>query len=137
MTISVKINRDNQTISWISDAFKQDSSTEYLEPVVADVQRMSQELKERAMYHGLSARGTDAGAMGFGHWDGKDKPQRRATDAEKLARISRVVEHLNNPNVGWDWDLRPTSDPLANKSQVELEQLIKAAQAKLAGLGIG
>lgn len=129
MSISCKIDREARTISWTSD--QPDCA-----PVVATLETMSDDLRERAMYHGLSARGTDAGAIAFGHLDGKDKPKRYATDGEKLTRISRVVSHLNNPAIGWDWDLRPSADPLANKSAEELERLISAAKAKLAGLGV-
>jgi hypothetical protein len=129
MSISCKIDREAHTISWVSD--QPDTA-----PVVALIDGMNPELRERAMYHGLSARGTDAGAIAFGHLDGKDKPKRYATDSEKLARISRVVSHLNNPATGWDWDLRPSADPLANKSAEELERLIALAKAKLAGLGV-
>lgn len=129
MTISVKVNKDEQTISWSSDRTA--------DIAIARITEMSEGVRTRAMYHGLSARGTDAGAMGFDHWDGKGEPKRYATDHEKLARIKRVVEHLNNPATGFDWDLRPSADPLANKSAAELEQLIAAAKAKLAGLGVG
>jgi hypothetical protein len=128
MTISVKIDREAQTISWTSDRSALTA--------VARIEEMSKDLKERAMFHGLVQRGTDAGAMGMDHWDGKDKPKRYATDHEKLARVKRVVEHLNNPATGWDWDLRPSSDPLAGKSTGELEALIKLAQERLKGLGI-
>jgi hypothetical protein len=136
MSIKVKLDRENREISWVSDVLGENGEQLH-EPVTARLDEMSEELKERAMYHGLSARGTDAGAIAFGHLDGKDKPKRYATDSEKLARIARVVSHLNNPSIGWDWDLRPSSDPLANKSAEELERLISAAKAKLAGLGVG
>jgi hypothetical protein len=135
MGISCKIDRKTALVTWESDCKTADGQPLH-EPVVADVMGMSSELKERAMYHGLSARGTDAGAMAFGHWDGKDKAKRYATDGEKLARIARVVSHLNNPATGWDWDLRPSADPLANKSAEELERLIALAKEKLAGLGV-
>lgn len=128
MTIKVKLNRAEGTITWTSDRTATIATARLAE--------MSNALKERAMYHGLSARGTDAGAMGFDHWDGKDKAKRYATDHEKLARIVRVVNHLNDNKVGWDWDLVPSSDPLAGKSAGELAALIKAAQERLAGLGI-
>jgi hypothetical protein len=134
MTISVKLPKgvpataEEQVVTWSSDRTA--------DVVVARVSEMSEALKMRAMYHGLNARGTDAGAMAFDHWDGKDKPKRYATDHEKMQRIKRVVEHLNNPATGFDWDLRPSSDPLANKSATELEALIAAAKAKLAGLGV-
>lgn len=129
MTISVKISKDDQTITWSSDRTA--------DVAVARIADMSEGVRARALYHGLNARGTDAGAMGFDHWDGKDQPKRYATDHEKLGRIKRVVEHLNNPATGFDWDLRPSADPLANKSAGELEALIAAAKAKLAGLGVG
>lgn len=129
MTISVKVDKESQTITWSSDRTA--------DVAVARIYEMSVGVQQRAMYHGVSARGTDAGAMGFGDWDGKDKPKRYATDHEKLQRIKRVVEHLNNPATGFDWDLRPSSDPLANKSASELEALIAAAKEKLAGLGVG
>lgn len=128
MTISVKVDKEAQTVTWSSDR----TAT----VATARISEMSEGVKSRAMYHGISARGTDAGAIGFGDWDGKDKPKRYATDHEKLGRIARVVEHLNNPATGFDWDLRPSSDPLANKSASELEALIAAAREKLAGLGL-
>jgi hypothetical protein len=128
MTISVKLDKDSQTITWTSDRCA--------DQAVARISEMSEGVKLRAMYHGLNARGTDAGAMAMDHWDGKDKPKRYAFDHEKLARIKRVVDHLNNPATGWDWDLRPSADPLAGKSATELAALIAAAQSKLASLGI-
>lgn len=128
MTISVKQDREQGTITWSSDRCA--------DVAVIRVSELSSGLKERALWHGLTARGTDAGAMGMDHWDGKDKPKRYATDHEKMTRVKRVVDHLMNPQTGWDWDLRPSSDPLAGKSADELSKLIAAAQAKLASLGI-
>lgn len=128
MTISVKVDKEQGTITWSSDRTA--------DCAVARVAEMSEGVKARAMYHGISARGTDAGAMGFGEWDGKGTAKRYATDHEKMARIKRVVEHLNAPTTGWDWDLRPSSDPLAGKSADELAKLIALAQQKLATLGI-
>src|SRR5215469_12137606 len=116
MTISVKVDREAKTISWTSDRTATVAVARYGE--------MDQGILDRATVHGLVQRGTDAGAMGMDYWDGKDKPKRYALDSEKMARIVRVVNQLNEAK-GWDgWELRPSSDPLARKSQAELEALI-------------
>ena len=97
---------------------------------------MDPEILERATFHGLAARGTDATAMAMDYWDGKDKPKRYATDAEKLARCGALIDHLNSA-VGWDnWAMRKSADPLAGKSEAELKALIQAAQDRIASLGI-
>lgn len=135
--IKVKFDKQAGTITWqaISEDGKSVAGTE---DVVALVSGYSQELKDRAMYHGLIQRGTDAGALGMGNWDGKDKPRRYATDQEKMARIRKVVEHLNSPGLGWDWDLRGngSGDPLAGKSAEQLAKLIEGAKLRLQELGI-
>lgn len=129
MTINVKVDRAQGTITWESDRTAK--------MAVARIAEMSSGLKERAMYHGLTARGTDAGAMGFGEWDGKGTAKRYATDDEKMQRILRVVEHLNNPETGWDWEMRKTQvDPLAGASEEQLKELIARAQRKLETIGI-
>lgn len=128
MTISVKYNREAQTITWSSDRTAR--------VAVARLMEMSEGVRARAMFHGVDQRGTDAGAMGFDHWDGKDKPKRYALDDEKMQRIQRVVDHLNAPGTGWEWGLRPSSDPLAGKGEEELRALIASAQARLASIGI-
>jgi hypothetical protein len=129
MSISCEWNRAEETITWSSDQ-------PGIEPVVARLGEMDEEIREYAMFHGLAARGTDTTAMAMDHWDGKDKPKRRARDDEKLARCRVVIEHLNRAK-GWEsWGMRKSSDPLAGKSAAELESLIKAAQARIASLGI-
>ena len=129
MAIRCKWDRAGKSITWASDKLG-------TQPVTALLGDMDQEIREYAMYHGLAARGTDATAMGFDHWDGKDKPKRYATDVEKLARCRRIIAHLNDAK-GWDaWSMKPLSDPLAGKSAAELEALISLAKERLAGLGI-
>jgi hypothetical protein len=137
MSISCKWDRAQGTITWTSDLKDKEGKLVY-EPVIARISTMSAELKERGLFHGIAARGTDATAMGFDHWDGKDKPKRYATDQEKLARCRKIIGHLNDSNTGWDWDLRPgrKGDPLEGKSAEELGKLIAEAQAKLAAIGI-
>jgi hypothetical protein len=128
MTISCKTDRESRTITWTSDRTARQA--------VMRLGEMDKEILDRASFHGLSARGTDAGAMAMDHWDGKNKPKRYATDDEKMQRIEKVVNHLNSAR-GWEsWNLKPSTDPLAGKSKEDLEKLIREAQAKIASLGI-
>jgi hypothetical protein len=102
------------------------------ESIVIAVDKLADEIKADGLWHGIDQKVTDSGAMGFGNWDGADKPKRYATTAERMARMRRTAENL----VAGQWNVRVSRDPLAGKSAGELEALIAAAKAKLAGLGI-
>jgi hypothetical protein len=101
-------------------------------PITLSVPELSQEIRDQGLMHGIDQKVTDAGAMGTDHWDGKDKPRRNATTAERLARMRRVADNL----VAGNWNVRQSADPLANKTPEQLEQLMAAIQAKLTAIGV-
>jgi hypothetical protein len=102
------------------------------EPIRLVVDDLSEDIRNKAVLHGLDQKVTDAGAMGTDHWDGEDKPKRAATTAERLARMRRVADNL----VAGQWNVRVSADPLANKTAEQLATLIAAAQAKLKAIGV-
>lgn len=102
-------------------------------PIVLSVPDLAQDIRDQGLMHGIDQKVTDAGAMGTDHWDGKDKPRRAATTAERLAKMRRVADNL----IAGNWNVRQSADPLANKTPEQLEQLMAAIKAKLGGLGIG
>lgn len=125
--ISVSYQRDAGTITWTD-------TSGAAEPLVLKVDGLSEQLREAAMWHGLDQRVTDAGAMGMDHWDGKDKPKRYATIAERLGRMRRVAASLE----AGEWRLKgEPADPLAALSAEQLRELEVRVQAKLAALIAG
>jgi hypothetical protein len=123
--ISVAYDTAASTITWTNVAQPEDR-------LVLNVASLPENIRNDALWHGLDQKVTDAGAIPFGAHDGKDKPERYATVAEKLARMRRVAEGLMAGN----WTSRAAADPLAGKSEAEIRALIAAATAKLAGLGV-
>jgi len=101
-------------------------------PIVLNVAGLNDDIRRAGLWHGLDQKVTDAGAMGMGSWDGDSKPKRYATTAERMQRMRRVADNLAAGN----WNVRASADPLANASPEQLAALIKAAQGKLAALGI-
>jgi hypothetical protein len=123
--ISVRYDTAAQVITWhASDGTSPD--------VVLKMRDLTDGIREQCMMHGADQKCTDSGAMGYGHWDGKDRPKRYGTVAERMARIRRTADNLMNGQ----WTVRTPSDPLAGKSADELARLIAAAQAKLAAIGV-
>jgi hypothetical protein len=100
--------------------------------VVVSVTTLSDEIHDKALWHGIDQKVTDAGAMGMDYWDGKDKAKRSATTAERLNRMRRVADNLANGQ----WTVRTATDPLAGKTTEELNALIAKAQAQLAKIGV-
>lgn len=116
----VKVTYTADTITWAAG----DASAE---PITVHVNALTDDIRRQAVFHGLDQKVTDAGAMGMGHWDGEDKPQRYATVAERMARMRSVAERLQ----AGEWNARRSGDPLAGKTEEQLRALVAAAQAKL------
>jgi hypothetical protein len=126
-TTGIKVSYDHSIgqMTWTDIEGKSPAITLH----VAD---LSDEIKRAGLWHGLDQKVTDAGAMGMGNWDGDTKPKRYATTAERMQRMRRVADNL----AAGSWNVRASADPLANASPEQLAALIKAAQGKLAALGI-
>lgn len=116
----VKVTYTADTITWTAS----DNSAE---PITVRVDVLTDDIRRAALFHGIDQKVTDSGAMGMGHWDGEDKPQRYATVAERMARMRCVTERL----AAGEWNARRSSDPLAGKTEEQLRALVAAAQVKL------
>jgi hypothetical protein len=107
-------------------------SAEGEEALVIDTDALSESIRNAALMHGIDQKVTDAGAMGFGNWDGEDKPKRYATVAERLTRMRAVAARLRNG----EWRAKHSRDPLEGLTAEQLKQLQDRVASKLAGLGI-
>jgi hypothetical protein len=124
--IRVDYNRTAGTITWTANDGLADA-------IVINVRELADAIRDDGLFHGIDQKVTDSGAMGFGNWDGEEKPKRYAATAERMARMRRTAENL----IAGQWNVRASRDPLAGKSAGELEQLIAAARAKLTAIGVG
>ena len=102
------------------------------EPLVIDTDSLSESIRNAALMHGIDQKVTDAGAMGFGSWDGEDKPKRYATIAERLTRMRAVAARLR----AGEWRAKHSRDPLEGLTAEQLQALSARVTSKLAGLGI-
>jgi hypothetical protein len=107
-------------------------SAEGEEPLVIDTNELNDTIRNAALMHGIDQKVTDAGAMGFGAWDGEDKPKRYGTVAERLTRMRAVAARLRNG----EWRAKHSHDPLEGLTAEQLQALSARVASKLAGLGI-
>jgi len=107
-------------------------SAEGEESLVIDTAALNDDIRRAALMHGIDQKVTDAGAMGFGAWDGEDKPKRYATVAERLQRMRAVAARLR----AGEWRAKHSRDPLEGLTAEQLQQLQARVASKLAGLGI-
>lgn len=121
--VSVAYDTAAATITWSDITGKEPA-------VVVNVDQLPEAIRETALYHGIDQKVTDAGAMGFGAWDGADQPKRYGTVAERMARMRRVAGGL----AAGQWTTRAARDPLANLTAEQLQAVIAQANAKLATL---
>lgn len=69
-----------------------------------DPEKVSQENRSRAMFHGFEQRVRDAGALSVDRDTGKS-----ATPQEKFDAMSKVAEHLNSGAA--EWTMKPAASP--------------------------
>lgn len=123
--VSVAYDTAAATITWSDITGKEPA-------VVVNVDQLPEAIRDMALYHGIDQKVTDAGAMGSDYWDGKDKPKRYGTVAERMARMRRVAAGL----AAGQWSTRVARDPLAGLSAEQLQAVIAQANSKLAALGV-